>query len=282
VNQRPEAFADALVPDSYPEIHPRAGRPETREESATAGSGTGTVVFLHGGNVANWMWESQVRALPDFQVLTPNLPGFGTRTDEQWDSLEATADDVAAFVAEHAEAGPVHLVGLSLGAVVALQVVARHPELASSLLVSGAVVSRVGGLPRALSALQLAGWEREWFWRAQARAFRLPADSVELYVRHGLSVQRGNAQRMLAQVYAGSLPAGLGRYGGRVLAVAGQKEPGVVAKSFAVLRGQLPAAHLRLAPGMHHVWNVEDESLFNAMVRQWVSGSVHPGLINPA
>ena len=139
MNQRPEAFADALVPDSYPEIHPRAGRPETRQESATAESGTGTVVFLHGGNVANWMWESQVRALPDFQVLTPNLPGFGTRTDEQWDSLEATADDVAAFITEHAEAGPVHLVGLSLGAVVALHVVARHPELASSLLVSGAV-----------------------------------------------------------------------------------------------------------------------------------------------
>jgi len=283
VSQRPDAWAsDVQVPDSYPEIHPRAARPETREEFEAAGSGIGTVVFVHGGNVANWMWESQVRALPDFQVLTPNLPGFGARSDEQWVSLEATADDVAAFIAAHAEAGPVHLVGLSLGAVVALHVAARHPELASSLLVSGAVVSKVGGLPRALSALQLACWEREWFWRAQARAFRLPADSVELYVRHGLSVQRGNARRMLAQVYVGSLPEGLGRYGGRVLAVAGQKEPGVVAQSFGVLRGKLSAAHFRLAPGMHHVWNVEDESLFNAMVRQWVSGSVHPGLTIPA
>lgn len=283
MSQRPDAWAsDVQVPDSYPEIHPRAARPETREEFEAAGSGIGTVVFVHGGNVANWMWESQVRALPDFQVLTPNLPGFGARSDEQWVSLEATADDVAAFIAAHAEAGPVHLVGLSLGAVVALHVAARHPELASSLLVSGAVVSKVGGLPRALSALQLACWEREWFWRAQARAFRLPADSVELYVRHGLSVQRGNARRMLAQVYVGSLPEGLGRYGGRVLAVAGQKEPGVVAQSFGVLRGKLSAAHFRLAPGMHHVWNVEDESLFNAMVRQWVSGSVHPGLTIPA
>ena len=283
MSQRPDAWAsDVQVPDSYPEIHPRAARPETREEFEAAGSGIGTVVFVHGRNVANWMWESQVRALPDFQVLTPNLPGFGARSDEQWVSLEATADDVAAFIAAHAEAGPVHLVGLSLGAVVALHVAARHPELASSLLVSGAVVSKVGGLPRALSALQLACWEREWFWRAQARAFRLPADSVELYVRHGLSVQRGNARRMLAQVYVGSLPEGLGRYGGRVLAVAGQKEPGVVAQSFGVLRGKLSAAHFRLAPGMHHVWNVEDESLFNAMVRQWVSGSVHPGLTIPA
>jgi pimeloyl-ACP methyl ester carboxylesterase len=282
VNGRPEASADAQVPDSYPEIHPRAYRPATPGHRERARSGTGTVVFLHGGNVANWMWESQVRALPDFRVLTPNLPGFGTRSEEQWVSLEATADDVAGFIAEHAEAGPVHLVGLSLGAVVALQVAARHPDLASSLLVSGAVVSRVGGLPRALSALQFAFWEREWFWRAQARAFRLPPDSVELYVRHGLSVERANAQRMLAQVYAGSLPEGLGRYGGRVLAVAGQKEPGVVAKSFGLLRGKLSNAHFRLAPGMHHVWNVEDEGLFNAMVRQWLSGSVHPDLVIPA
>jgi pimeloyl-ACP methyl ester carboxylesterase len=263
-------------PGSYPEVHPRsasggaAGRPPAGQ--------TGTIVFLHGGNVANWMWDPQVRALADFQVLTPNLPGFGGKAGEEWVSLEATADAVAAFIAEHTDGGPVHVVGLSLGAVVALHLAARHPELASSVLVSGTVVARVGGLARSLAALQFVFWDKEWFWRAQAKAFGLPADSVELYVRHGLTVRSENAQRMLQQVYAGRMPHGLERFGNRVLAVAGEKEPALVAGSFALLAARLPLAEFRLAPGMHHVWNVENDPLFSAMVRQWAAGSVHPGL----
>ena len=82
MNQRPEAFADrSACRTAIRKSTPVPAGPETREESETAESATGTVVFLHGGNVANWMWESQVRALPDFQVLTPNLPGFGTRSE---------------------------------------------------------------------------------------------------------------------------------------------------------------------------------------------------------
>lgn len=265
-------------PGSYPEVHPRSG---AAQAPAAASGPSGTIVFLHGGNVANWMWEPQVRALADFHVLTPNLPGFGGRTAEDWVSLEATADRLAEFIAENADGGPVHVVGLSLGAVVALHLAARHPELAASVLVSGAVVSKVGGLARSVAALQFAFWEKPWFWRAQARAFGLPADSVELYVQHGLSVRRGNAERMLAQVYAGVMPAGLERFQNRLLAVAGEKEPAVVAASFGPLRAKLPLAEFRLAPGMHHVWNVEDEHLFTGMVRHWVSGLVHPGLGSP-
>ena len=219
-------------PGSYPEVHPRSASGGAAGR-APAGQ-AGTIVFLHGGNVANWMWDPQVRALADFQVLTPNLPGFGGKAGEEWVSLEATADALAAFIAEHTDGGPVHVVGLSLGAVVALHLAARHPELASSVLVSGAVVTRVGGLARSLAALQFVFWDKAWFWRAQAKAFGLPSDSVELYVRHGLTVRRGNAERMLQQVYAGRMPDGLERFGNRVLAVAGEKEPALVAHSFAL------------------------------------------------
>ncbi len=53
---------------SFPELHqPRATTTEA------------PVVLLHGGNVANWMWEPQLPALADRLVVTPHLPGFGDR-----------------------------------------------------------------------------------------------------------------------------------------------------------------------------------------------------------
>jgi pimeloyl-ACP methyl ester carboxylesterase len=65
----------------FPEVH--------RAEPDPAGR---PLVLLHGGNVANWMWEPQVAAFTDRIVLTPDLPGFGQRVGEDWLGLDAMAD----------------------------------------------------------------------------------------------------------------------------------------------------------------------------------------------
>lgn len=290
----------------FPEWHPAAA------------ASRGTVVLLHGGNVANWMWAAQVTALTDFDVLALDLPGFGARVDETWPGLAGAADDVVARIRSHGVDGPVHLVGLSLGGIVALHVLARHPDAVTSGLVSGAALQRVGGAARATAWLQDRFWNSPGFWRAQARAFGLPADSRELYVEHGLSIDRENARSMLAEVYAGGIPD-LSAFTGELLAVAGSKEPAVIRRSLATIaaasgtststRGTSTSGTstetrpgqkadddrgrateevsqritVRLAPGMHHVWNVEDTELFNDMLRTWlidrraVAALVEPG-----
>ncbi|MDQ1623495.1 MAG: hypothetical protein QOH19_1913 [Actinomycetota bacterium] len=45
-------------PGSSPELHPRSDA-----APGTPARSPGTIVFVHGGNVATWMWEPQVRAL---------------------------------------------------------------------------------------------------------------------------------------------------------------------------------------------------------------------------
>lgn len=260
---------------AFPELHP-----------ASAPS-RGTVVLLHGGNVANWMWAPQLPALTDFDVLALDLPGFGARVDETWPGLAGAADDVVARIRSYGVDEPAHVVGLSLGGVVALHVLARHPAAAASGLVSGAAVLRVGGVARTTAWIQDRFWDSPGFWRAQARAFGLPADSRELYVEHGLSIDRENARRMLAEVYAGGVPD-LAGFDGELLAVAGTKEPAVTRRSLAAIAaagaGATSAGHVttRLAPGMHHVWNVEDVDLFNDMLRTWVTDRrPATGLVEP-
>lgn len=232
------------------------------------------VVLLHGGNVANWMWEPQLPTLTDRLAITPHLPGFGARTAEDWPGLAGAADDMAARIRSLAGDSPVDLIGLSLGGVLALHLAARHPDLVASVLASGAAVERVGGVARATSALQLALWGERWFWKAQAVAFGLPADSHEPYVAHGLSVRRETARAMLAEVYAGGVPERLADYPGRMLLVAGEREPSVMRRSLETLRRTVPRAETRIAPGMHHVWNVEDVERWNGMQRAWLDGRV--------
>ncbi|TFD27556.1 alpha/beta fold hydrolase [Cryobacterium cryoconiti] len=252
--------------------------PEARyplEHGADA-AGTDTIVFLHGGNVASWSWQPQVEGLPGRHLLTPDLPGFGTRAGEDWRSLGQAADDVAGIIAAHARGGRAHLVGLSLGGLVATHVMARHPALLRSCLVSGVPLTGVHGLARFLNSLQLPLWDRPWYWRAQAKAFGLPADAVDLFVEHGLSLRADNARRVFDDVNRGGAPEGLGGYHGPLLAVAGERESHLVRDSFPLLVSHLPQTRTWIAPGMHHVWSIENADLFTRMVLGWVDRSEVP------
>jgi 3-oxoadipate enol-lactonase len=235
--------------------------------------------MLHGGNVANWMWEPQVAELTDRLVITPDLPGFGERVGEDWPGLDAVSDDVVARVTAHGVDGPFDLVGLSLGAVTAVRVLARHPDRVRSAFLTGAPLARPGAAVRLTARLQLALWRAPWSWRALAAAMRLPPDSRERYVTHGLSVRRETAAAMFADVYAGGVPAGVRDYSGPLLAVAGEKEDAVVRRSLLALARVAPQAQTRLAPGMRHVWNTEGSGLFDEVLRSWLNGTTHPRLL---
>lgn len=240
-------------------------------------TGTDTIMFLHGGSVASWSWRPQVEGMPDRHLLTPDLPGFGDRAGEDWLSLGQTADDVAGIIAAHARGGRAHLVGLSLGGLVATHVMARHPGLLHSCLVSGVPLTGVHGTARFLSTMQLRLWDRPWYWRAQAKAFGLPADAVDLFVEHGLSLRTDNARRVFAEVNRGGVPERLQDYRGPLLAVAGERESRLVRDSFPALLAHLPQTRAWTAPGMHHVWSIEDVDLFTRMVLGWVDASEVPG-----
>ncbi|WP_228067126.1 alpha/beta fold hydrolase [Microbacterium paludicola] len=82
-------------------------------------------------------------------------------------------------------------------------------------------------------------------------------------------MRRETAAAMLAEVYAGGVPAALQTVDRPLLAIAGEKEPGEIRRSLTALGKRMPQARLHLAPGMHHIWSIEDVELFNATLRAW-------------
>ncbi|TQL47146.1 pimeloyl-ACP methyl ester carboxylesterase [Homoserinimonas aerilata] len=244
-----------------------------------------STLFLHGGNVAGWMWTEQVSGLPEHHCLVPDLPGFGASADLDWTSLADVADRLAELVRRRARGGRAHIVGLSLGAVIGTVLTARHPDVVRSAMLTGATLTGVTGATRTFGLLQLKVWEKRWYWAAQARTFQMPADTVDVFIETGMGIRRATAEAMMRELYDGVAASELdGLRGVRmpILALAGEREPRLAHNDLAELVSRSELVTARVVPGMHHAWNAENPELFNAVMREWLlDGRVHPELLAP-
>ena len=93
-----------------------------------------TVVLLHSSASSSRQWQPLMQALePSFRVHALDLHGHGERPAWRGTSPLTLADEAA--LAQHVmTAGPVHLVGHSYGAAVALKLALLHPQRVRSLV----------------------------------------------------------------------------------------------------------------------------------------------------
>jgi pimeloyl-ACP methyl ester carboxylesterase len=114
-------------------------------EAAALADGNGTrepAVMVHGLGGSSTDWTDVMGLLEDrLDSWAPDLPGFGWSPPPAGDdySVRTHAATLVALI-EHRGAGPVHLVGNSLGGTVSLVVAATRPDLVRTLtLVSPAL-----------------------------------------------------------------------------------------------------------------------------------------------
>ncbi len=116
------------------------------------------LILLHGGVVGIIMFGPNLPALARARrVIAVELQGHGRTTDiDRPLSFEAMADDVAALMG-HLGIERADVMGLSLGAQVALQTAIRHPELVRKLVVVSVPCKRQGWYPEVLADFDRMG-----------------------------------------------------------------------------------------------------------------------------
>lgn len=94
------------------------------------------ILFLHGLGSSSQDWEYQWEYFaPHFPLIAPDLRGHGqTDKPDMPYSVPLFSEDIASLI-QAITNRPVHVVGLSLGGMVAFQLVTDHPELVKSLTI---------------------------------------------------------------------------------------------------------------------------------------------------
>ncbi|GHF77432.1 pimeloyl-ACP methyl ester carboxylesterase [Amycolatopsis bartoniae] len=138
------------LPALDPQLKPWPGEIETAggvslHTRRTPGSDEATAVYVHGLGGSSTNWTDLAALLSPFASgISVDLPGFGFSEPVEGFrfSLDEHADELGRFV-EGLGAGPVHLLGNSMGGAVVLLLAAKRPELVRSLtLISPAMPDR--------------------------------------------------------------------------------------------------------------------------------------------
>jgi pimeloyl-ACP methyl ester carboxylesterase len=120
------------------------------------------LLLLHGGVSDSREWRQQLEGLCDeFAVVAWDAPGCGRSSDPPDDFLmPAYADCLAGFVAALELVRP-HIVGLSFGGTLALELYRRHPDVPRTLVLVSAYTGWAGSLPSDEVASRLEALTRD-------------------------------------------------------------------------------------------------------------------------
>jgi len=228
-----------------------------------------TIILLHGVGLGHRMWQPQLSLLSErYHMLVPDLPGFGDSLASGPFTMKGAALAVADLLRLKSKK-PAHICGLSLGAMVALQIYLEAPDLVNTLLLSGAQVH-----PNPLLMLiqrVIVSFVSEEKLRAGIVEI-IPAEYPEVITEVQNDVQRVGKSGLLdgmREVGNVNFRKYLADIKVPTLVMCGSKDAWNL-KAAQELAIRIPNAKLQIIPGAGHVWNLEMPDVFNEMVLSFV------------
>lgn len=251
-----------------------------------------TVILIHSFSATHREYAFVWPHLSDYHVLLPDLPRHGGSMDIPLDTLGGTADLVADLIRSKAHGGQAHVVGLSMGGAVSLLLAQRHPDVISTLFVTGVAGARPGKrqqswlryvVPIALAMvkplLYLPRPFQRWVCRRFAHGMQLPdglVEDVRKNLRFSTSKRASSQIRELDFSSLNSLAI-------RTIVVAGDLHDSVKG---ARLLGQTvhqgnPDSCAITIPGGIHTWDMQFPLLFAGTVKAWIKHALLPEECKP-
>lgn len=234
------------------------------------------IVFLHGGGLSSRMWQPVIERLPEFYCLAPDLPEHGHSASLAPFDLDDAARRVAEMIRLHVPGRKAHLVGLSLGGAVVLNMARLDPAVAGRMMVTG-TAARLGKFlgQLSLSSLwMLHYYKPETLAKQSAKQWGIPEAYLPLFKEdlvHATSADfnRTLIENLMQQELPEWLPAPL-------LVTVGGKETLPAKQAARKLTRLYREATGRMVPGMGHVWALQNPDLFAAIIKAWVTENPLP------
>jgi pimeloyl-ACP methyl ester carboxylesterase len=238
-----------------------------------------TLVLLHGVGLDRTVWEPLAAIVEDrFDVVALDLPGHGANPPvPEGVTLAGLADAVAV----HVPVGS-HLVGFSLGALVAQHLAIHRPELVATLTSVSSVCRRTDA-ERASVLARLEVAERDVRASSEASIDRwfIGSDVSAEWVERTRATLLANDTDSFLRCYrvfaTGDAVVGpdLDRITAPALAITGQDDPGSTPDMTHRLAAAIPGCRAEVVPHTRHMLPLERPGALAAAITTLIGDSAH-------
>jgi pimeloyl-ACP methyl ester carboxylesterase len=257
-----------------------------------------SILFLHGGGVAGWMWDPVVARLADYHCLVADLPEHGASMEVRPFSMQLAAEQAVELIRARAHDSKAVVVGLSEGAQVVVQMLSTQPEGIMKAVVSSALL-----LPMPASGWLSSAWLLAWTYRLSVPPFRKSDWWMRLNMKYAAAIPesafpqyQANFQQMTESQFVNlilanqhfRMPKNLSQVAVPTLVLAGKREYAVMKESARQLATALPNAQARLVDlgkgtslAKEHNWAMNAPDLFAATLRAFTTGQELPKGLTP-
>lgn len=260
--------------------------------------GAKTILFLHGGGVAGWMWDPVVGRLQDFHCLVPDMPEHGRSLDIGPFTMELAANQAIELVHEQAHGGKAVVVGLSEGAQVVVQMLATAPEVIERAIVSSAMLLPMAGYGWLSSPRLLGGMFRmsippfrknDWWMRLNMKySAAIPENYYPQYRANFQIITESQFVNLVIANQKFRMPGNLEKVTVPTLVIAGLHEYPAMKESARQLAATLPNAQAKLidlgkgtSMRLEHNWAMNMPDQFAQTVQAFINGDRLPEVLRP-
>ena len=257
-----------------------------------------TLVFLHGGGGAGWMWQLVIERMTGYHCLAVDLPEHGGSAQVKPFNMELAAEKTAELIRARAHGGKAVVVGLSEGAQVTVQLLATSPEVCSRAFISSALLLPMPGAMMYSSRRLIGALFRmsvppfcnndAWIKLNMKYAAGIPEEFFTQFKTDFQTMTEDQFVNLMVANQSYRLPAGLEKVTVPVLVVCGRHEYKAMRQSVDRLAKRLPngKAYLldmggRASLTEEHNWALTAPVAFAETLRNWLEDSPLPDLLIP-
>lgn len=272
--------------------HVRIG--DVRLAYALYGDGA-PLLLIEGLGYGSWMWFKQVPAFADrYRVVVFDNRGVGDSDKPDEPCSTAQMADEAAGLLDRLGLGSAHILGVSLGGMIAQELALRRPDLVRGLILACTTLGGQAAVPmspvtmQALLSLRHDLPPDEALLQAMETAvsgayFEQARDELRRIVAWRLE-RPTPRHAWLRQWGAGAAHDTARRAEGiraPTLVLAGDEDRIVPIENARLLAARVPGAHLEVFPGGGHLFFIEQADRFNQAVLRFLAQVTDPGCTRP-
>jgi len=232
------------------------------------------MLLLHGGGVSNWMWEQQTQYFTQYHCVVPDLPEQGLSTNEGKFSIKNSAEQLIDLIIDKRNGNKVIIIGFSLGAQIAVQILSLQPQLIDYAIINSALVrpnSFAKSLIKPTIRLSYPLIRNRFFSRLQAKTLYVHNDNFEQYYRESCQMKLETLVRILEENMSFAIPEQFHKSTTKILVTVGAKENSMMKKSAVDLVNNNNNCRGVIIANIGHGLPLATPSFFNQMIEDWIN-----------